>query len=469
MIKSERADFASKIGLVLATAGSAVGLGNIWRFPVTTGNNGGGIFIIIYILCVIVLGIPLMTAEFIVGRHAHTNTAKAYTKLTNGWLWRKIGKFGVITGWFIMCYYIVVSGWTLDYLVESVLNRFNMLGTGGNQGAYADHFSDFVTNPWKPILCMSAFVLLSHFVIIRGVEKGIEKFSKILMPLLFIILTLLVVCSFFTEGTKAGLTFLFKPDFSKLTFNTVLDAMGQAFYSLSIAMGCLTTYASYFSKNTKLVNTAFKVGAIDTLVAIMAGIIIFPAVFSTGIRPDAGASLVFIALPNVFQQAFGNVPVLGYIVSVLFYALLVLATLTSIISLHEVPTAYLSEDFHLSRKTAATIVTAVCISVGSLCSLSMGPLKDFTICGKNLFNLFDFISGQIMLPAGGFLIALFVGWFMRRRVLWEQLTNKARLPAKGFRTIVTLLKFFTPFAILLIFLSGLELLRFLETIFLSFL
>lgn len=467
-MKPERADFASKVGLVLATAGSAVGLGNIWRFPVITGNNGGGIFILIYILCVIMLGIPLMTAEFIVGRHAHTNTAKAYKKLTNGWLWRKIGKFGVMTGWFIMCYYVVVSGWTLDYLVESVLNRFYTLGTSGNPHAYADHFSAFVANPWKPIVCMAVFVLLSHFIIVRGVKKGIEKFSKILMPLLFVIMILLVVCSLFTDGTKAGLTFLFRPDFSKLTFNTVLDAMGQAFYSLSIAMGCLTTYASYFTKDTKLVNTAFKVSAIDTLVAVMAGIIIFPAVFSTGIQPDAGASLVFIALPNVFQQAFGSIPLLGYVVSILFYALLVLATLTSVISLHEVPTAYLSEDFHLSRKRAATIVTVVCIAVGSLCSLSMGPLKDFTIGGKNLFDLFDFASGQIMLPIGGFLIALFVGWFMRRRVLWEQLTNKATLPTRGFRALVTLLKFFTPLAILLIFLSGLGLLRFLTEAFALF-
>ena len=235
------------------------------------------------------------------------------------------------------------------------------------------------------------------------------------MPLLFIILLVLCVCSFFTEGAEAGLTFLFKPDFSKLTFKTILDAIGQAFYSLSIGMGCICTYASYFSDDTKLVSTSVKVSVIDTVVAVMAGIIIFPAVFSTGIRPDAGASLVFIALPNVFQQAFGSLPLLSYIVSVLFYFLLVLATLTSVMSLQEVPTVYLTEDFKISRSKAATIVSTITIFVSIFCSLSMGPLKDFTLFGMNLFDFFDFTSGQICLPICGFLIALFVGWYILRR------------------------------------------------------
>jgi NSS family neurotransmitter:Na+ symporter len=456
---SERADFTSKIGMILATAGSAVGLGNFWRFPVMTGNNGGAAFILVYVLCVVLFGVPLMTAEFIVGRHAHTNTAQAYKKLTNGWLWRKIGKFGVFTGWFILCYYIVVSGWTLDYFVDSILNRFNQLAHSGNANAYANYFKTFVSNPFLPIIYTAIFMLLSHFIIVRGVTKGIERFSKILMPLLFIIMIILAVCSLFTSGAREGLTFLFKPDFSKITYKTILDALGQSFYSLSIAMGCITTYASYFTKDVKLVNTAFKVCGIDTLVAIMAGMMIFPAVFSTGIRPDAGASLVFIALPNVFQQAFGGIPALAYLVSSLFFFLLVLATLTSVISLHEVVTAYLSENFSMSRKKAASIVTVICIFVGSLCSLSMGPLDNIKILGRNLFDFFDFFSGQIMLPIGGLLIALFVGWFMRRRVIWEQLTNKATLPTHGFRSLITLLKFFVPIAIFMIFLSGIGVLQ----------
>lgn len=456
---TERADFASKLGMILATAGSAVGLGNIWRFPVMTGNNGGAAFILIYIVCTILLGIPLMTAEFMVGRHAHSNTAQAYKKMSKGWVWRKIGKFGVITAWVILSYYIIVSGWALDYLVESLTDSFNRLAGEGNAAAYTDYFLKFVSSPYQPIIYMAVFMLASHLVIVKGVKKGIERFSKVFMPLLFVILLILVACSLFTAGAKDGLTFLFRPDFSKVTFQTFLDALGQSFYSLSIGMGCICTYASYFSKDIKLVNTAFKIGAIDTLVAIMAGIIIFPAVFSAGIMPDAGPSLVFIALPNVFQQVFGAVPALSYIVSVLFYSLLVLATLTSVISLQEVITAYLSEDLKMSRKKAATIITCVCIFVGSICSLSMGPLKDITLSGRNIFDLFDFISGQIMLPVSGFFIALFAGWIMKRDIISQQLPGDTPWEAFLNKTQVALLKYFVPFAILLIFLSGIGLLH----------
>lgn len=451
---TERAKFATKTGMILATAGSAVGLGNFWRFPVMTGNDGGAAFILVYIICIALFGVPLMTAEFIVGRHAHANAAQAYKKLTNGWLWRKIGIFGVITAWFILCYYIVVSGWTLNYLVDSVCNRFNQLAQSGSANAYSTYFKDFISNPYLPVLYTSVFILFSHFIIVRGVTKGIERFSKILMPLLFLIMLVLTGCSLFTSGASEGLRFLFQPDFSKVTYKTVLDALGQSFYSLSIAMGCITTYASYFTKDVKLVQTAFKVCGIDTFIAIMAGLMIFPAVFSTGIKPDSGPSLVFIVLPNVFQHAFGSIPALAYLVSTLFFFLLVVATLTSVISLHEVVTAYLSESHDMSRKKAATIVTVTCIFFGSLCSLSMGPLDSLKILGRNIFDFFDFFSGQFMLPIGGVLIAVFVGWFMRRRVIWEQLTNKATLPTHGFRMLLALLKFFVPIGILLIFLSG---------------
>lgn len=449
-----RADFASKIGMVLATAGSAVGLGNIWRFPVLTGNNGGGAFILVYLLCVVCLGLPLMVAEFTVGRHAHTNTAKAYQQLSKGWLWRKIGKMGVFTGWFILCYYIVVSGWTLDYLVEALTGHFDVLAKTGNPEAYASNFNGFVSDTWKPLVFMVVFILLSHFVIVRGVQAGIEKFSKILMPMLFIILCVLTVCSLFTPGTAQGYAFLFKPDFSKLTFRCVLDAMGQSFYSLSIAMGCLTTFASYFTRDLKLVPTALQIGCIDTLVAIMAGMIIFPAVFSAGINPGEGASLVFIALPNVFHQTFGSVPVLEYVVAVLFYFLLVLATLTSVISLHEVPTAYLSERFKWSRRKAATVVTVTCIVVGGLCSLSFGVLSTLTVFDKTIFDLFDFTSGQIFLPIIGLLTALFVGWVLDRQVIRDELTNYGTYKAPGAAAVVVLTRYLAPVAIFLIFLAG---------------
>lgn len=449
-----RADFASKLGMVLATAGSAVGLGNIWRFPVEAGENGGGAFILVYLLCVVMLGIPLMTAEFMVGRHAHTNTAKAYQTLSKAWLWRQVGRLGVFTGWFILCYYIVVSGWTLDYLVEALTGHFDQLARSGGGKAFETNFSSFISNPWKPLLYMAAFILLSHYVIVRGVQRGIEKFSKILMPMLFVILCILVGFSFFTPGTERGLSFLFKPDFTKLTTKSVLAAMGQSFYSLSIAMGCLATFASYFSRDIRLVPTALKIGVIDTLVAVMAGMIIFPAVFTAGINPGEGASLVFIALPNVFHQAFSSVPILGYIVAVLFYFLLVLATLTSVISLHEVPTAYLSERFGWTRRRAASVVTATCLVVGSLCALSEGVLSGATLFGKNLFDLFDYVSGQIFLPVGGLLTAVFVGWVLDRKIVSYELTNGGTCSSLGGGAVMSLLRYLAPIAILLIFLTG---------------
>ncbi|MBR1732848.1 MAG: sodium-dependent transporter, partial [Alloprevotella sp.] len=357
--------------------------------------------------------------------------------------------------------YIVVAGWTLEYLFKAASmapGAVEQAAALADNGYWERFFGAFVAHPFLPIACMAVFVLMSHFVIVRGVEKGIERFSKVLMPLLFIILIALVVCSLFTEGAAAGLAFLFKPDFSKVTLRMVLAAMGQAFFSMSIGMGCLCTYASYFGRDTDLLRTALHVGAIDTLVAIMSGIVIFPAVFSTGIRPDAGASLVFIALPNVFQEAFSALPWLGYAVSVLFYALLVLATLTSVISLHEVPTAYLTEDFHLSRRTATTAVTIVVMALGTLCSLSMGPLKGMTLFGRNLFDLFDWTSSQILLPLGGALITFFAAWVLNRSVLRRELTNDGTLPYGHTRLIVALLRYFAPFVIFLILISGLGLL-----------
>lgn len=456
MKQGERNSFTSKLGLILATAGSAVGLGNIWRFPVEAGESGGAAFLILYIVFIVLIGVPLMTAEFLVGRAAHANASRAFKTLTSNPIFKRYGIFMILIGWFIMCYYLVVSGWTLQYLFDSVSGTFMNLDKSGNPNAYADHFNNLITNPWKPVVCLAVFVLLSHLIIARGVEKGIEKFSKILMPLLFIILIVLAICSLFTDGTKEGLTFLFKPDFSKITFSTALAALGQAFFSLSIATGCLCTYASYFSSPTDLKTTALKVSVIDSLVAIIAGIVIFPAVFSVGLRPDAGPSLVFVALPNVFHQAFTDLPWVSYIVSVMFYALLVLATLTSVISLHEVPTAWLSEGFNLSRRKAAGIVTVVCIVIGAICSLSMGVLDGWKIGSMNIFDFFDWSSSNILLPTSGFFLTLFVGWVMPRSTVYEQLSSGNGKAAGAVKILTFILRYVAPPAILLIFLRGLE-------------
>lgn len=443
MTKKERGNFGSKLGVILASAGSAVGLGNIWRFPYETGNHGGAAFILIYLGCILLLGLPIMIAEFLIGRHSQANTARAYQILAPGTQWRWVGRMGVLAGFLILGYYSVVAGWTLEYIFEAVSNSF----AGKTPAEFISSFQSFSSNPWRPALWLTLFLLATHFIIVKGVEKGIEKSSKIMMPTLFIIILILVGCSVTLPGAGKGIEFLLKPDFSKVDGNVFLGAMGQAFFSLSLGMGCLCTYASYFSKNTNLTRTAFSVGIIDTFVAVLAGFIIFPAAFSVGIQPDAGPSLIFITLPNVFQQAFSGIPILAYIFSVMFYVLLALAALTSTISLHEVVTAYLHEEFNFTRGKAARLVTTGCILLGILCSLSLGVTKEFTIFGLGMFDLFDFVTAKLMLPLGGLLISIFTGWYLDKKLVWSEITNNGTLKVPTYKLIIFILKYVAPIAI----------------------
>ncbi|MGN0066389.1 MAG: sodium-dependent transporter [Bacteroides sp.] len=449
MTKNDRANFGSKIGAILAAAGSAVGLGNIWRFPFETGNHGGAAFILIYIGCVLALGIPIMMAEFLIGRRSRANTAGAYRQLSPDTQWKWVGRLGVLTGFLIYSFYSVVAGWTLEYILQAVSGGLN----GQTAEGFINTFNSFVSSPWRPVVWSVLFVLMTHFIITRGVEKGIERSSKILMPMLFILLFVLACCSISLPNASEGIRFLLQPDFSKVNSKVLLGAMGQAFFSLSLGMGCLCTYASYFRNDTKLPRTAFNVALIDTLVAILAGFIIFPAAFSVGIRPDSGPSLLFITLPNVFQQAFGNIPLLALLLSLLFYVLLALAALTSTISLHEVSTAYMHEEFNLNRKKAATLVTIGCIFLGMLCSLSLGVGSQFKLFGMTLFDLFDFVTAKIMLPGGGLFIALFAGWYLDKQLIWEEISNRGTLKVHIYRMLLIGLKYVAPISIILVFLD----------------
>ena len=433
MKNGKRSSFSGKLGYVLAAAGASVGLGNIWRFPYETGNHGGAAFILIYLGCILLLGLPIMIAEFLIGRHSQANTARAYQILAPGTQWRWVGRMGVLAGVLILGYYSVVE--------------------------FISSFQSFSSNPWRPALWLTLFLLATHFIIVKGVEKGIEKSSKIMMPTLFIIILILVGCSVTLPGAGKGIEFLLKPDFSKVDGNVFLGAMGQAFFSLSLGMGCLCTYASYFSKNTNLTRTAFSVGIIDTFVAVRAGVIILPAAFSVGIQPDAGPSLIFITLPNVFQQAFSGIPILAYIFSVMFYVLLALAALTSTISLHEVVTAYLHEEFNFTRGKAARLVTTGCILLGILCSLSLGVTKEFTIFGLGMFDLFDFVTAKLMLPLGGLLISIFTGWYLDKKLVWSEITNNGTLKVPTYKLIIFILKYVAPIAISVIFINELGLLK----------
>lgn len=456
----QRSNFGSKIGAILVAAGSAVGLGNIWRFPTEAGNNGGGAFLIIYIICVLAVCIPLLLAEFLIGRHSHANTGSAYKILSPNKHWGFIGKIEVCGAFLILSYYSVVAGWTLFYMVQSLLNQFNSMAKhSGSEQIFSDNFNNFVSNPWQPLLCLAAFLLITHFVIVKGVKGGIEKSAKLLMPFLFVLLVVLMVCSLSTQGAAKGLEFLLAPDFSKINSKVVMAAMAQSFYSMSLGMGCMCTYASYFSDRTDITKTALTVGVIDTLVAVMAGVVIFPAVFSVaGLSPDAGPSLVFIALPNVFQMALGGIPVLAYVCSLAFYILLVVATLTSTISLHEVITAFLSETRNMSRKRAAALVTAGCLVLGTLCSLSMGVLADFKIAGMSIFDLFDYVTAKLMLLAAGFFTSIFTGWVLQQKIIKYELTNGGMLKFRWFKLLIFLLRFVVPVAIALVFLDGIGIL-----------
>lgn len=453
MTKNDRVNFGSKIGVILASAGSAVGLGNIWRFPYETGAHGGAAFILIYLACVLFLGLPIMISEFLIGRHSRANTAGAYKILAPGTSWKWVGFMGVLAGFLILSYYSVVAGWTLEYIIEAGANGFS----DKKPDDYIRSFQAFSEDPFKPILWLTLFLLATHYIIIKGVKNGIEKSSKIMMPLLFILIVVLAGCSLSLPGADKGLEFLLKPDFSKVNSNVFLGAMGQAFFSLSLGMGCLTTYASYFGKTTNLGKTALSVGAIDTCIAILAGLIIFPAAFSVGIKPDAGPSLIFITLPNVFQQAFGSIPILAYTFSLLFYILLAVAGLTSTISMHEVVTAYLHEEFKLNRKNAARLVTGGCIFLGIFASLSLGIAKNYTAFSLGMFDLLDFITAKIMLPLGGLLISVFVGWYLDKKIVWDEISNYGTLRVGFYRLIIFILKYIAPIAISLIFVNELGL------------
>lgn len=446
MAEISRASFGSRLGVILATAGSAVGLGNVWRFPYMTGQNGGALFILIYLVCVLLLGIPCIISEFIIGRAGQSNTARAYSRVSGGnRLWTAVGALGVLTGFIIMSYYAVVSGWCLEYIYASSYGELF-----GDAQYIKDYFNTFMTHPWRPLVWTLIFFLATHFIIVRGVRGGIERASKLLMPLLFVLLVGIVIASCTLPGAGKGIEFLLRPDFSKMSGSLFLGALGQSFYSLSIAMGCLCTYASYFSRDTHFLKSAVQISLIDTLVAILAGLMIFPAAFSAGIEPDSGPSLIFITLPSVFQQAFAAAPIVGGFVGLLFYALLALAALTSMISLHEVSTAFVHEEFKVTRRTASTLVSAFGCVLGCLCSLSLGAWGALKLFDMPLFDLFDFVTGQIFLPIGGFLTCIFIAWRMDRKVVRDQFTNWGTVSLGFYNVYLLLVKFVCPLAILAI-------------------
>lgn len=444
-MKSQRGNFGSKIGVVLATAGSAVGLGNVWRFPFMTGQNGGAVFIIVYIVCILLLGIPGMVGEFIIGRRSQTNAARAYASISRHRWWGVVGVLGIVTSSIILGFYAVVAGWCLHYLGASAIGHLQ-----GDSTYVTSYFQQHSTDAVKPAFMAVVFIGITHFVIVRGVERGIERASKLLMPLLFILLLVLVGAACSLPGASQGVEFLLRPDFSKLTSRVFLEALGQAFFSLSLGTACLCTYASYFSRDTNLLRSASQIALVDCLIAVLAGLVIFPAAFSVGIQPDSGPSLIFITLPSVFQQAFAAVPVVGQVISVMFYALLVFAALTSTISMHEIGTAFFHEELHIKRSYAAWIITVLCSVLAIACSLSVGGSARFQVMGMSLMEFCDFLTAQIMLPLGAMLTSVLLGWFVKTRVIHDEITNWDSLHSSFYRTYLFSVRYVVPFCILLI-------------------
>ena len=445
---ANRGNFGSKLGIILATAGSAVGLGNVWRFPFMAGHNGGAAFIVIYFGCILLLGIPGMVSEFVIGRHSQANAARAYHHISGKQkLWQLVGYLGILTSTIILGFYAVVAGWCLQYLYASLAGHLS-----GDANYVLDYFRTFSSHPLKPCLWAVAFILITHMVIVRGVQKGIERASKLLMPLLMVLLVTIVIASCSLPGAMAGVEFLLKPDFTKVSSSVMLEALGQAFFSLSLGTACLCTYASYFKRDTNLLRSAGQIALLDTLIAILAGLMIFPAAFSVGVEPDSGPSLIFITLPNVFQQAFASMPAVGYVIGVLFYALLVFAALTSTISMHEIGTAFFSEELHLSRGKAAWILTIACSVLAIGCSLSVGAVDGIALFGMSLLDFCDYITAQIMLPLGAFLTSLFVGWFVDQQLLHDEFTNNGTVSVRFFRIYQFSVRFVVPLCIALIFL-----------------
>lgn len=444
----ERAIFATKFGAIATTVGSAVGLGNIWRFPYEAGVHGGGAFLICYIIFVLMIGIPVLCAEFIMGRGTRSNVFGAYRKLAPGTHWDYLGILGIIASLLILSFYAVVAGWTAEFCLASFSGDLNFTTAEARHEGFMN-----LTTGWNSIIWTVIFLIFNFLILIGGVTKGIERASNILMPLFFLLLLAFCINSFFMPGFTDGIRYLFQPDFSKITPSVILGALGQAFFSLSLGLGCMMTYASYFNKKNRLGKTAVTTAMLDTLVALLAGVIIFPAVFSFGISPEAGPTLVFEVLPHIFYQLPG-----GGFWSTLFFLLLFLASLTSTVSMSEISISYFCEEKRMSRMRATVLSCSISLFGGLLCALSFGPLADFTIFGLNFFNLFDYLSSNICLPIGGCLCSIFVGWLINRQFISQQLTDNGTYKFQMLKVLIFFLRWVCPIAIFLIFLNSIGIL-----------
>ncbi|HKL49432.1 MAG TPA: sodium-dependent transporter [Desulfuromonadales bacterium] len=438
-----RALWGSRIGFVLAAAGSAVGLGNIWKFPYIAGENGGGAFVLVYLLCIVVVGIPIMMAEFMIGRHTRKDAVGAFMQLEGRRSpWLSAGWVSLAAAFIILSYYSVVAGWMLDYVMRAVLGSF----TGQPAEVIEGMFDSLIADGPRQILWHFFFVCLSLGIVIGGVQKGIERWSKILMPILLMLLVLLFMNGMLSKGAWEGLTFMFSPDFSKLTGGAVLEALGHAFFTLSLGMAAMITYGSYLDKKEDLLAASLRIASLDTVIALMAGLAIFPIVFSVGMEPAAGPGLIFKTIPVVFSQIPG-----GFVLAILFFLLLSFAALTSAISLLEAQVAFLIDERGWGRKRATGFLAGLAFVVGLPTALSYNALSEWTPIGDLVFfDSVDLIASNYLLPLSGLLISVYVGWF------WNGNEEKEELVAGGAGWVYPLwhflIRYVSPLAVLIVLL-----------------
>lgn len=442
---SVKNQFGSRIGLIAATVGSAVGLGNVWRFPAEAQANGGAAFLLIYIACVAILGIPVMLAEFALGRGTGSDAVGSFQKLAPRKKWWVGGAIATLASYLILSFYLVVAGWTLEYFWQSITGGlYDGIAEEGLEGTFRLRMDRYIAGTWEPLLATYAIILINIFVLLKGVQKGIEKMSNVLMPALFLLLVFFCIAALTLPKAHEGLLYFFRPDFSKITVETVLNALGQAFFSLSLGMGILITYSAYYPKKTNLISTSVTVSALDLTVAILMGIIIFPAVMSFGLDGESlqGATLVFVTLPEVFA----SMPFTRFW-SALFFLLLLVAAVTSTISLSEVSIAFVSDRFKMSRKKSCWVVMLPLVALSSLCSLSQGPISHIRILSENIFDFLDTVATNLMLPSAAIISCLFIGWIIPKNFLRNQLTNRGRINRRVASLITFLIRYLAPILI----------------------
>ena len=448
MVK-EREHFGSGLTAMMAMAGSAIGLGNIWRFPYIVGQNGGAAFILVYLLCVVFLSLPIFISESVIGRAAHAGAFGAFKKLAPGSAWKWASVVTVMAPLILLSYYSVVGGWSVGYFFDSVTKGFSLSG--------GERFSSFISSVWSPILYHTVFLGLTALIVIGGVKSGIERFNKITLPLLFILIVILTVYAITLPGASAGVKFLLKPDFSQLTPRSFAYAMGQSFFSMSLGIGAILIYSSYMKKDESIIGAGSGTAFFDFFFALLAGFAVMPAVFAAGIEPGAGPGLIFDSFPFIFGTMGEAMPIVSRLVSILFFFTIVIAALTSSISVFEVIAAYLVEEKKYSRRKAVVLVFFVTWVLGIVCSLSFGPLGGIKIGGKIIFDFFDFLTSNFLMTFGALLFVLFVGWKMDKEVVRDELTNggKLRISSRLFGSLWFLIRYVAPVAIVLIFITNL--------------